>query len=140
MALFKDLTGDYLCRKGLQALDRVPCMTAHAPAECLASFCMASHRTATSHTSSRQHVHSNQTSMASKMIKVRCGRCKKEFHVDDSDTTARCSCGAMNRIPITRKANSGDMKNPQFQNTDNSDDSDWFYEYMREAQGPHWNY
>ena len=28
---------------------------------------------------------------------------------------------------------------PQFQNTADADDSDWFYEYMREAQGPSWN-
>ena len=38
-------------------------------------------------------------------------------------------------LPLYRDAS----RYPQFQNTDDADDSDWFYEYMREAQGPSWN-
>ena len=43
--------------------------------------------------------------------------------------------GCRGTLPLYRDAS----KYPQFQNTENSNDSDWFYEYMQEAQGPSWN-
>lgn len=33
------------------------------------------------------------------MTKIRCGKCRTEFWVDESETFVVCSCGAKNRIP-----------------------------------------